>query len=96
MWKVGYRTVGAFDKVWTNVVSNRDRWFSGVVVIVVDAFVRHVGCTEADNDNVNVSFAARLAHPGKGAMAEMNLEVVTLEQVVPEQSNLFALRDGVR
>ena len=67
----------------------------GVGVVVVNAFSVRVECAEADDDDVNVRFAAGFAFPCERAMGEVDLQVVALEEFVPENADLLALADGV-
>ena len=49
---------------------------------------------EADDDAVHGGLAAGLAVPLKGAVGEMDLDA-PLEQIRPQDADLFALGDGV-
>ena len=40
---------------------------------------------------MNVGLAARLAFPGKCAVGKVNLDAESLEKLVPENADLFAL-----
>jgi len=55
--------VSPLDQVGADVASWGDRDSFSVGFIVVDTFVWYVESSEADDDDVNVGFAARLHFP---------------------------------
>ena len=50
---------------------------------------------EADDDDVYVGHAAGFAGPGEGLICEVDDEVEVGEEVVPKDTGLLALGDGV-
>lgn len=67
-----------------------------VSLLVGDEFSRHIERAKADDDDVDVCLAARLARPRKGAVGKVDFEMEALEEKAPEHRHLLALRDGIR
>ena len=56
---------------------------------------RIFAAVKADDNDVDMCFAARVRAPFKGAVGEGDFEVVTVEQQGPELGDLFALGYGI-
>ena len=89
----GYYDIISLHQVGADVGGGGDGEF--IVVVVVDLLIGSVPRAEADDDDMDVGFSPRLAHPGKGAVGEMDFNGVALEKVIPKDADLLALRDGV-
>src|SRR5208283_5231536 len=55
-----------------------------------------VAAGEANDHDMHVGFAPRIASPGECTMGERDLQPAAPEQHGPELRDLFTLRDGVR
>ncbi len=58
---------------------------------LVDALVRRVEGGEADDDDVDVGLASRLALPGESAVGKMNLQPESLEKARSKARRLARL-----
>ena len=87
--------VWPLDQVRTNIPGIDHGDILPALFVVVDSLARGIHGGKAHDDHMDVGLAASFALPGEGAVAEVNLDAVTLEQVVPEHSDLLALGDGV-
>jgi hypothetical protein len=61
--------------------------------VIVDLLVCDVERTEDDDDDVDMSFAARFALPLECAVSKVDLNLIFLKQLVPQNPNLFTLAD---
>jgi len=90
----GEHDVGADYEVGVDVGGAGGERGGAGVVVVVEFFERGVERAEADDDAVDVRFAAGFVVPGEGAVGEMDFDSA-FEEVGPEDADLLALRDAV-
>jgi len=93
-WRVpfGGHHVVPLDEIRRDVADDGDGGIHRVGVVVTEALLRD----EADDDDVDVGLAARLALSREGAVGEVGLHAVAREEVAPEDAGLLALADGIR
>lgn len=88
-------SIRAFCQIRADVLSDTDNYSFSTNFIVVNSLVGRVGDGKADDDDMNVRFAARFAFPRESTMRKMDLYVISTKKFASENSGLFPLRDGI-
>ena len=58
-------------------------------------FLRVLNTTKSNNDTMNMRFLRRLTIPSKRSICKINMDRELLEQRLPQNRNLLALRNGI-